>query len=205
MNSWIKVRNQKKKESACPLKPGTMKVLDGIFFQYKTVSLTLKTCWNSPCGTTWLVAFWEHWDTGLIPCQTQGVRIQHCHSCGSGCNCGSDLISGLGAPYASGRPKKIKFSAHPCLQAVATNHTASWANPLLLFEKGKLWSVCWCRRPLGYPQFNPGALEALPLSGAEAGQGHCPQRNARNPLDPQRIWINRPPWWTRKPAAESSI
>ena len=34
-----------------------------------------------------------------------GLRIQHCSSCDLGHNCGSDLIPGLGIPYASGRPK----------------------------------------------------------------------------------------------------
>ena len=29
-----------------------------------------------------------------------------CHSCGLFQGCGSDLIPGLGAPYAGGRPKK---------------------------------------------------------------------------------------------------
>ena len=29
-----------------------------------------------------------------------GLRIQHCHSCGIGCSCGSDLIPGPGIPYA---------------------------------------------------------------------------------------------------------
>ena len=35
-----------------------------------------------------------------------GLRIQCCHSCNFGCSYGLDLIPGLGAPYASGWPKK---------------------------------------------------------------------------------------------------
>ena len=37
-----------------------------------------------------------------------GLRIQHCHSCGLGCNCSSDLTPGLEAPQAVGRLKKGK-------------------------------------------------------------------------------------------------
>ena len=36
------------------------------------------------------------------------VRIHCCHSCSLGPNCGSDLIPGLGTPYAAGRPKMKK-------------------------------------------------------------------------------------------------
>ena len=39
------------------------------------------------------------------PAWHSGVRIQHCHSNGLGLNCGSDLIPGLGTPYALGWPK----------------------------------------------------------------------------------------------------
>ena len=34
------------------------------------------------------------------------LRVWHCRSCGVGRNCSSDLISGLGTPYAMGQPKK---------------------------------------------------------------------------------------------------
>ena len=34
------------------------------------------------------------------------LRIQCCHSCGIGCNYGSDLIPGPGTPYATGCPKR---------------------------------------------------------------------------------------------------
>ena len=37
-----------------------------------------------------------------------GLRIQNCNTCSSGQNCGSALIPGTGAPYAAGRPKKLK-------------------------------------------------------------------------------------------------
>jgi len=40
------------------------------------------------------------------PARHSGFRIQHCHSCSLGYNCGSDLIPGQGTPYALGQPKK---------------------------------------------------------------------------------------------------
>ena len=40
------------------------------------------------------------------PALSSGLRIWSCHSCGLGCNYGSDLIPGLGAPYATGQPKR---------------------------------------------------------------------------------------------------
>ena len=40
--------------------------------------------------------------------QHGGLRIQHCRSCGSDHNCGSDLIPGPETPYATGWPKKKK-------------------------------------------------------------------------------------------------
>ena len=38
----------------------------------------------------------------------RGLRIRRCYSCGLGLDCGSDLIPGLGTPYALGRLKKKK-------------------------------------------------------------------------------------------------
>ena len=40
--------------------------------------------------------------------QHSGLRIWHCCSCSLGCSCGSDLIPGLGIPYAVWQPKKKK-------------------------------------------------------------------------------------------------
>ena len=37
-----------------------------------------------------------------------GLGIQHCRSCGLGCNCGSDLIPGPGDLYAKEQTKKEK-------------------------------------------------------------------------------------------------
>ena len=34
-----------------------------------------------------------------------GLRIWQCHRCGLGLNCGSELIPGLGVPYAARQPK----------------------------------------------------------------------------------------------------
>lgn len=39
---------------------------------------------------------------------TGGPRIWLCHRCSLSCKCGSDLILGLGTPYATGLPKKGK-------------------------------------------------------------------------------------------------
>ena len=39
---------------------------------------------------------------------TMGQRVQHYHSCGTGHNCGSDLIPGSGIPCAKGWPKMKK-------------------------------------------------------------------------------------------------
>ena len=38
--------------------------------------------------------------------QHSGLRIQCCHSCGKGRDCGSDLVPGPGTPYTMGQPKK---------------------------------------------------------------------------------------------------
>ena len=53
------------------------------------------------------------WDWHLCSTGTQvrsqaqhtGLRIHHCRSCGVGCNCGLDLISGQATPYVVGQPK----------------------------------------------------------------------------------------------------
>ena len=54
------------------------------------------------------VASLELLDTASIPAQHSGFRIWCCRSCGLGCNCGSDLVPGLGTPYSVGQPKKKK-------------------------------------------------------------------------------------------------
>ena len=46
---------------------------------------------------------WQHLGSAgtqvLSPAQHRGMRIQRCHSCGLGGNCGLYLIPGLGTPY----------------------------------------------------------------------------------------------------------
>ena len=55
---------------------------------------------------------WDRRHLGSIGTQVQslahnsGLRMQHCHSCSLGGNCGSDLIPGLGTPYAMGWERK---------------------------------------------------------------------------------------------------
>ena len=62
---------------------------------------------------------WEGWcprstrTQVLSPAQHIGLRIGHCHNCGIGCNCGSNLISGLGTPCAAGQPTKEKKKKNP--------------------------------------------------------------------------------------------
>ena len=72
---------------------------------FKTKNLRL---WSSRCHTVGSVGFGECWDAGSTPSMPSGLRIRCCHSCSLGCNCGSDLIPGLGTPYAKGQPKKRK-------------------------------------------------------------------------------------------------
>ena len=42
------------------------------------------------------------------PAQPSGLRIRCCHSCGTGCRCGSDLIPGLGTSICHGCSQKWK-------------------------------------------------------------------------------------------------
>ena len=55
---------------------------------------------------------WQHlWSAGIevpFPTWNSGLRKLQCHSCGVGHNYGSDLIPGLGTPYAPVWPKKKK-------------------------------------------------------------------------------------------------
>ena len=63
------------------------------------------------------VVKWDHWCLGSTGRQVpflarhSGLRIRHYRSYGLGGNCGSDLIPGLGTPYALGRPKKKNQTA----------------------------------------------------------------------------------------------
>ena len=59
---------------------------------------------SSCCGTNLL----EFWDTGLIPGLAQWVKDLVLPHLQLSCNCGFDLISGLGTPYAEAPPKKKK-------------------------------------------------------------------------------------------------
>ena len=58
------------------------------------------------------MAQWHWWPLGSSGMQVRslaqhsGLRMQCCHSNGLGQNYGSDLIPGLGMPYATGQPKK---------------------------------------------------------------------------------------------------
>ena len=61
-----------------------------------------------PASARGLVASWRTRMQVRFWAWHSGLRIQHCHSCGLGRNCGSDLMPGPGAPYAVGWPKKEK-------------------------------------------------------------------------------------------------
>ena len=58
------------------------------------------------------VAQQDRWHLGRAgmrvrsPAQHRGLKILHCRSCSLGCNCGLNLIPGLGTPCAERRPKK---------------------------------------------------------------------------------------------------
>ena len=43
-----------------------------------------------------------------VPLLRSGLRIQHCHSCGVGCNCGSDSVRGPGTFMCHGCGKKLQ-------------------------------------------------------------------------------------------------
>ena len=42
----------------------------------------------------------------LFPAQHSGLKIWHCHSCGIGCSCSSDLIPGPGTSICHGSGQK---------------------------------------------------------------------------------------------------
>ena len=60
------------------------------------------------------MAQWDQWHLGSAEAQVRSLalhselRIWHCHSCGLGHDCGSDLIPGQGTPYAIRSQKRQK-------------------------------------------------------------------------------------------------
>ena len=60
------------------------------------------------------VAQWGQWYLGSagaqvrFPARHSGLTIWCCHSCGLGHSCSSEVIPGLGAPYAEGQPQNSK-------------------------------------------------------------------------------------------------
>ena len=50
----------------------------------------------------------DHWNTGLIPVQNGGLKIQQFCNCSIGHNCGSDQIAGPGTPHALVAKKEKK-------------------------------------------------------------------------------------------------
>ena len=68
------------------------------------------------------LAQWDRWPLESAgsqvpsPLQHSGLRICHCHSCSLDCDCGLDLIPGLGTPYAVGQPKMKEKNKHTSKQ-----------------------------------------------------------------------------------------
>lgn len=93
------------------------------------ITSTQSLCWlEFPCITTGLVVSLERWNSGSIPARQVRLRIQHCHSCGLGGNCSSDLIPVPVTPYAMGQPKrrgKKVFVGLPS-QTRPYKHTCDW-------------------------------------------------------------------------------
>ena len=77
---------------------------------------------NSCCGKLGSEASLECWDTGLTPAQHVGSRVWLCRSRSVGGTCGSDLIPGLGTPYAVGWPKQINKQT----TRATTKHIGAW-------------------------------------------------------------------------------
>ena len=63
---------------------------------------------GAPTVAEWNWWCLQCWDAGLMPGQARWVKDLTLLSCTVGHNCASDLIPGLGTPYASGWPKKKK-------------------------------------------------------------------------------------------------
>ena len=65
------------------------------------------------------MAQWDQWCLGSpemqvrYPALHSGLKIWHCCSCSLGGDCGSDLIPGSGAPYATGWPEMGKKKKIP--------------------------------------------------------------------------------------------
>jgi len=70
---------------------------------------------------------------------TQCSGIWHSHSCNIGHDWGSDLIPGLGTPYASGQPKKRKIVA----SKARTSDKVVWVEE----EAGFWWDRSWRELP----------------------------------------------------------
>ena len=73
------------------------------------------------------LAQWDRWPLESAgsqvpsPLQHSGLRICHCHSCSLDCDCGLDLIPGLGTPYAVGQPKMKEKNKHTNKQKKKTS------------------------------------------------------------------------------------
>ena len=76
--------------------------------------LDFNTCGLKNYFQEFLVAQWDRWclcsarTRVQSPARHSGLRIRHFCSCHVGHNCGSDLITSLGTPYATGMPQRKK-------------------------------------------------------------------------------------------------
>ena len=77
---------------------------------------------SSHDGVGGVLGMLAHWVQSLaLHC---GLGIQHCHSRGLCHSCDSDVIPGLGTPYAVGQPRK-KNSMHSSINNVSKIHIRS--------------------------------------------------------------------------------
>ena len=69
------------------------------------------------------VVSWKCWNQVRSPAWHRRLKIWHCHCCGLGYSCGSDLTPGPGAPYAMGWPKMIKKKNQTGSSTPQSHHT----------------------------------------------------------------------------------
>ena len=114
------------------------------------------------CGTTGLAASWEHCNSGLIP----GPAQQRFHSWGFSQDRVSDLIPGLGIPYAMWWPKKRK-----------EKNSNTWVSQLVnQGHSSTVWGPSTAEVPLGIPL-------GMTLNSLEASQNLDREGKAKRKLE----------------------
>ena len=122
----------------------------------------------------------------LAPCS--GLRIPHCHSCGSGCNYSWDLIPGPGTPYAVGQPKKKKqkpqiFISHSSESSTVQDQEAGrfspWREPFFWLADRQLLAVS------SHNRRNSGINSSFFYKGTNPVMGDPPSRPPLNLITSQ--------------------